>query len=522
MLHSASADSFRAMDVVETGQDGIAARAGFWIGRVVSRPVLAVAWVSVLLLSAAVIAMPMPADDLPAVVRAVDAGQFAVAEKNIGAALGDSRVAPEQRDALEFQRERMRRIRLDFTLGADEAKARVRQQVPDLRDEEFAAWDAAGLIERYVIDGETRYFSRAPSNLFRISPQAAARRASPKPFVEGPMERLNLHHAEVRAQALASGRTGVAPRRIRVTQTLAVNADAVPPGELLRAWIPYPRALPGQQENIALTGSVPADRVIAPESTLQRTVYLEQPAQAGKPTTFSIDYEMTVLGQYRAVDAGKVTALVAADDLAPYLGERPPHIVFSDAIRKFSRDAVGSETNPYRIAQKLFAAVDRIPWAGAREYSTISNISDYALRAGHADCGQQTLLLMTLLRLNGIPARWQSGMVYSDGNYDNLHDWGWLYLAPVGWMPMDVTFGRLSGDPALEWFYLGGLDAYRIAFNDDYGTPFVPAKQHARSDTVDSQRGEVEWRGGNLYFDQWDYTFKAQVLDKGQGVAAAP
>ncbi len=72
-------------------------------------------------------------------------------------------------------------------------------------------------------------------------------------------------------------------------------------------------------------------------------------------------------------------------------------------MRKFSREVVGTETNPYRIAQKLFAAVDRIPWAGAREYSTISNISDYTLHAGHADCGQQTLLLMTLLRLNGIP-----------------------------------------------------------------------------------------------------------------------
>src|SRR5262249_36693101 len=149
-------------------------------------------------------------------------------------------------------------------------------------------------------------------------------------------------------------------------------------------------------------------------------------------------------------------------ELAEYLGERPPHIVFTDDIRKFSRDVVGDEKNPYLIAQKLFAAVDKIPWAGAREYSTITNISDYALHAGHADCGQQTLLLMTLLRLNGIPARWQSGWVYSDGQgeneYDNMHDWGWLYLAPYGWVPMDVTFGRLhSGDPQIDNFYLGGL-----------------------------------------------------------------
>ena len=131
-------------------------------------------------------------------------------------------------------------------------------------------------------------------------------------------------------------------------------------------------------------------------------------------------------------------------ELAPHLAERAPHIVFTPAIRKFSREIVGAETNPYRIAQKLFAAVDRIPWAGAREYSTISNISDYTLHAGHGDCGQQTLLLMTLLRLNGIPTRWQSGWVYSDGEYDNMHDWAQIYLPPYGWVPMDVTFGRLA------------------------------------------------------------------------------
>ena len=101
--------------------------------------------------------------------------------------------------------------------------------------------------------------------------------------------------------------------------------------------------------------------------------------------------------------------------------------------------------------------------------------------------------------------------------YDDMHDWGWLYVAPYGWVPMDVTFGRLDdGDPAIAGFYLGGLDAYRIAFNDDYGRELVPPKTHFRSETVDLQRGEVEWSGGNLYFDQWDYDFKWQILPTAQ------
>ena len=55
--------------------------------------------------------------------------------------------------------------------------------------------------------------------------------------------------------------------------------------------------------------------------------------------------------------------------------------------------------------------------------------------------------------MNGIPARWQSGWAYSEDveGHDTMHDWGALYLAPYGWVPMDVTSGQLaSDDPALE------------------------------------------------------------------------
>ncbi|HEY0685076.1 MAG TPA: transglutaminase-like domain-containing protein [Steroidobacter sp.] len=454
---------------------------------------------------------------MAAIVQLVDDGAFSDAQRAIDNALRSSSLSSEQRNAYEFERERMRRILLDFSLTAMDAQARVRKQIPDLKDAEFAAWDAAGLLESRVIDGKKWYFNRAPSNLFRLSAEARARRANPTPFNDSPLEQPHAHHREVLEQAKKTGRDAVAPRRVRITQSISVDADAVPAGETLRAWIPYPRSIPGQQENIQFIQSTPAKHQIAPESALQRTVYFEQAATAKKPTQFSLTYELTIYGQHRQIDADKVVPVTTSAALAPYLGERPPHIVFTDEMRKFSREVVGDEKNPYRIAQKLFAAVDRIPWAGALEYSTISNISDYALRAGHADCGQQTLLLMTLLRMNGIPARWQSGWIFSDGAYNNMHDWGWLYLAPYGWVPMDVTFGRLnSGEPALDAFYLGSFDAYRVAFNDDYSQPFVPAKQHFRSETVDLQRGEVEWRGGNLYFDRWDYDFEATLLPSPQ------
>src|SRR5690606_18240100 len=119
------------------------------------------------------------------IVAAVDAGRFAEAEARIAALLSQGDAA--QRRALEFERERMRRIRLDFSLDRAAVLAQLRRQIPDLRESEFDAWDAAGLVEHMDIDGERRWFKRSVSNLFRLSPEAAARRAPPvRPFSEGP------------------------------------------------------------------------------------------------------------------------------------------------------------------------------------------------------------------------------------------------------------------------------------------------------------------------------------------------
>jgi transglutaminase-like putative cysteine protease len=463
-------------------------------------------------------AVPAANSTADTVVALVSSGQFHAAEVRIETALGQPGLSPDVRRAFEFQRERMARMRMDFNLTADQVEAKVRERIPDLTDAEFARWNAQGLFESMVIDGERRYFQRAPSNLFRLSAEARLRGKDTTRLIDSGLPRdVNDRYRDfdrrVIRQALATGRSSVLPQRVRVTQKLNVDADAVPAGKLVRAWIPYPRAIPGQQERIRFVSSQPSAHQIAPESALQRTVYLEQVAQAGKPATFKITYEVTLYAQYHAIDPAKVTPAQSAPELAPYLDERAPHIVFTEALRVFSRQVVGDETDPYRIAQKIFAAVDETPWAGAREYSTIANLSDYTLHAGHGDCGEQTLLLIALMRMNGIPARWQSGWTFTTGDYEDIHDWAEIHLAPYGWIPVDVTYGRLdSTDPSLQWFYLGGLDNFRIAFNDDYSRDFIPPKRFFRSDTVDSQRGEVEWDGGNVYYDKWNYGFSWKIL----------
>src|SRR3546814_539051 len=139
------------------------------------------------------------------------------------------------------------------------------------------------------------------------------------------MESLNAHQRAIRDAALAEGRSSVLPLRLRMTQKLTVDADAVPAGEMVRGWIPYPQEIPGHQEDVRFVASEPAEHEIAPESAPQRTAYFEKPAQAGEPTEFSVTYELTIFGQYHDIDPGKVVAPAITLDLASHVAERAPH-----------------------------------------------------------------------------------------------------------------------------------------------------------------------------------------------------
>lgn len=82
---------------------------------------------------AAPAAPPLEQPSLERIRAQVDAGDFNAAESGIADALKQPGLSTRQQQAYAFQRERMRRILLDFTLGEDEVKARVRKQIPDLK-----------------------------------------------------------------------------------------------------------------------------------------------------------------------------------------------------------------------------------------------------------------------------------------------------------------------------------------------------------------------------------------------------
>jgi hypothetical protein len=196
-----------------------------------------------------------------------------------------------------------------------------------------------------------------------------------------------------------------------------------------------------------------------------------------------------------------------------YLGERLPHIAFSPEIRSTVAKIIGNETNPLAKIRKLYYWInENVQYHAEEEYTIIPSFSIACMSRHKGDCGVQSILFITMARIAGVPARWQSGWEQKR-DQDSMHDWAEAYIAPWGWLPVDQSYGlqKKSDDPRVRDFYIGHQDSYRMIFNLDYGAELVPPKKSMRSEPADFQRGEVELDGQNVYFDKWNYNMDIEV-----------
>lgn len=408
------------------------------------------------------------------------------------------------------------RLLCDFTQSRREVVDYISRYIPAVTDEKMQRWEASGALECMEIDGEKRYFHSAARNLFRIDPKC--REAWNRAYPGGGYSNMELADMKNLPQILrdAPGNPNhtAQARRMRVTYTLTLRADAVPAGEKVRCWLPFPRRDIVRQTDVELLSTSPREHRMAAPKCPHSTVYMEQKAVAGEPTVFSETFEYTSHGQWFPLDSvapyDRKSALYRK-----FTAERLPHIAFTPELRALADSLTAGTESPVERARNIFTYInDHYPWASAREYSTIPCIPMYVLRNGHGDCGQVSLLFITLCRLAGIPAHFQSGFEMHPGA-ENLHDWAEVYFEGLGWVPVDQSFGipAYARSERERYFFLGGIDSWRMVVNSDYGMPLSPKKKYPRSETVDFQRGEVEWRGGNLYFDQWTYDMQIEYLD---------
>ncbi len=395
------------------------------------------------------------------------------------------------------------RLLADFNLTFDEAVAELtRVYGADIASHarEFAD---KHYIETKVIDGVERVHRKSIRNLRLLNPQLSGWDG------RGESADTTRHEyaSEVIAKSAASGKVdkNSHSRHVHYRFTIDVPYNDALKGDTLRVWMPVPFESMRQSDIKILSVSHPAYILSGLDRSVHNSLFIEQPVVEGKDSHFEYEAEYTAYGQYYSPEY--ILANIKPYDTESqlykqYTAVELPHIIHLD----LAREIVGDETNPYRQSELVYDYItSHYPWAGAREYSTIECLPQYVLDEGHGDCGQVSLLYISMMRSLGVPARWESGWMLHPGE-KNLHDWAEVYYEGIGWVPVDVSFGRYSGsdDKRVVNFYSTGMDIHRLAANQGVCGKFFPPKRFVRSETVDFQLGEVETTRGNLFYPAWN------------------
>lgn len=388
------------------------------------------------------------------------------------------------------------RIKNDFKLTPEEGVKQIEERIGKVSSSQIQEWKEKKYIETMLIDGKEMWFRKAVRNFWLLCPE----------YIKNEESDSAALSCIYNGQKLDSTNC-FDWKKMTIKFTLDVDSNSVPEGEIITAWLPIPLNTVRQKNFEVISAS---HEYVKSENSPHNTLCLKTKADKGKDTHFEIVYSYDVAGQtYDKTDLleNLKPYNTESEEYKNYTSSDGKHILLTEDMKKISDSIVGTETNPVLKCVKIYNWIcSNFPWAGARDYGTIKNIPEYVLNIKHGDCGQVTLLYITLVRSLGIPARWESGWMLHPWGV-NYHDWGETYFEGIGWVPTDVSFGR-DNNQKINDFYKFSTDRYRMASNSNYSCPLSPTKKYLRTEPLDFQAGEVEWNGGNIEIQNFSSSLK--------------
>lgn len=441
--------------------------------------------------------------DLPEdVLKRKWAGDFEGEIALIDALLGQD--LPELlKDRLRVERRMAQLLPGQFSISRARALEMLHESIPDFSDEELDALELDRAVEYIYIRGEKYYLHSFLNTLLHVHADLAARAG-----------RVEANSKALQDAAIAKMKAqGGLRYRIRLRGELRIRDEAFRKGEEVRVHMPLPQRCAQQSQIIVKVEPGRADVEDAP----QRTAFFQRMMSENEP--FRVEYSYTNAVRY--IDPLGVRTErdpVYPDALPPTaddLSEQLPHIAFTPYLRALAAKIMGGERDPVRIAWRFYDYITTyIRYSFMRSYFLIDRHAEYCALNGKGDCGIQAILFITLCRIAGIPARWQSGLAV-DGSGAGCHDWAQFYVEPFGWLFCDPSYGGgayRAGAEERRRFYFGNLDPFRMVANSRYQTDFNPPKRCDRTDPYDSQEGEVEQGGVGLLSCQFDTTYTTLEL----------
>lgn len=428
------------------------------------------------------LAAGVPAD----VQRLYTAGCFFAANARIDQLLAGDRLPRTGRGALLALRQIMHRIPYNYTLDRDAAISLVRKEIPDFAPEEFDALVEADRVDWRYIEGKPYYLDRFLEAL-RLYPDMITRGLTPDPA------------SGVRGKVIAAMKEqGHLDATITLRATIGPEHPADPEAEML-VWLPIPAACE-QQSGIEILDATPGAE-FAHSDAEQRTVFWHGKAGDGP---FSVTYRYHIRAEYLDMDH------LTPDAVQPTFctEEQAPHILFTPWLRSLCAELTEGCDGPVEKARAIYDYVTtHTNYRYQPAYACLESIADNCAKSGWGDCGVMALLFITLCRIAGIPARWQSGL-YVTPQGASSHDWAQFYIAPYGWLWADCSFGsgaHRRGDEERRRHYFGNLDPLRMVANREFYAQLTPPDEFWRNDPYDNQVGEAVVNGQPLHGDDLHY-----------------
>lgn len=392
------------------------------------------------------------------------------------------------KNRLEYELERISRIKKVFPYTLENAYRKASKYIKGLSYGEFRKLVDLGLCDYIYFNGKMRFEKRFYYNIAFLL-KDYKNRAKKSKRREKAKEILDKRIREIIS--------GSKPKDYKIRIRFSISVDG---NENKRIWMGFPKT-GFQIKDVRMIKASSKRYFLSDNSSPQRTVYFE-----GKSSIYSVEYEYVVSEWTKSRFFFKDNR----ENLKNFLSQKPPHIVFTPALVELAKKIVGNEKKAYNKAKKIYDWITtNIRYSYTRPYMFYDNIPEFVVSNMRGDCGFQALLFITLARIVGIPARWQSGW-YVNPYSQGPHDWALFYSDEYGWLACDLSFGGARrDDESLRGFYFGNLDGFRLVFNDDFMCDFNPPKKFWRSDPYDNQVGEVETDKGNVY----DFRYKLELLD---------
>jgi len=430
---------------------------------------------------------PLPED----IAHLKGAGAFDLALEVISRRLERPHLPQMLRQRLETERMFLQRLPRCYTLTEDALLSEMRERVPDFEKAEITELLLDGKLDFIYINGVRMYHEDTAGSLLKTQRQINCRAVK---AYDQQKNTLNDVIARVKA--------GVKGWRFTIRATTTITDKVFSKNDTYRVHLPIPAHSMQQSGAENLTANWEIGH-IDPEDAPQRTVYFEKRMPQNEPLI--TEYSWVQRPRYvNPLDENihEVIYPTARPVCDEDLIEQAPHIVFTPYLRVLAHELKGDETDPVRIAWNFYQfATRQVMYAYQRPYLLIENGAEYAATQLRGDCGLYAVLFISLCRICGIPARWQSGL-YADPDDVGSHDWAEFYSERLGWLPVDCSFGggALRAENEERWyFYFGNLDPWRMVANRQYFAPLTPQKRFPRYDPYDSQRAEIETETKGLY-----------------------